>query len=264
MDDIINHSGTCMNAAPLLSPEPVSRVVRVRHELVRRRLTVLRTRRLSPHLLAVTAGGPELAGFTSLSFDDHVKLLIPGRDGTPVMRDYTPRAFDAERQELTIEFALHGGGAADTWAAGLQAGDTLALGGPRGSMVIPSDLGWHLLAGDLSAVPAMRRRLQELPAGARVTVLGLWPDAADDGLLDLPGAATVQRQVARSPEAFLAALREWTPPAGEGFAWCAGDAATMAGARDALLQHHRLPKEWVRVAAYWKPGASDFHERLEG
>ena len=264
MDDIINQSGTCMNADTPLSPEPVSRVVRVRHELVRRRLTVRHTRRLSPHLLAVTAGGPELAGFTSLSFDDHVKLFIPGADGAPVMRDYTPRAFDADRQELTIEFALHGGGAADTWAAALQPGDTLALGGPRGSMVIPTDLGWHLLAGDLSAVPAMRRRLQELPAGARVTVLGQWPDAADDLLLDVPTAATVQRQVARDADAFLAALREWTPPAGEGFAWCAGEAHTMAGAREALLQHHRLPKAWVRVAAYWKPGASDFHERLEG
>ena len=69
-----------MNADTPLSPEPVSRVVRVRHELVRRRLTVRHTRRLSPHLLAVTAGGPELAGFTSLSFDDHVKLFIPGAE----------------------------------------------------------------------------------------------------------------------------------------------------------------------------------------
>ena len=172
-------------------PARASRVQRVRHEIVRRELTVLRTERLSPHLLAVTVGGPQLAGFTSLSFDDHLKVMLPGADGAPVMRDYTPRRHDAQAQTLTVEFALHGGGQADEWASRLQPGDTFRIGGPRGSMVIPLDYDWHVLAGDLSAVPAMRRRLDELPAGARVQVIALWDDPADDVLLQQIGRAHV-------------------------------------------------------------------------
>ena len=242
-----------------------SRIQRVRHELVRRELTVLRTVVLSPHLLSVTLGGPELAGFVSLSFDDHLKLMLPGPGGTTVMRDYTPRHHDAARQELTLEFALHGGGAADEWARRLQPGDAARIGGPRGSMIIPLDAAWHLLAGDLSALPALRRRLEELPAGARAIVLAWLPDPADDVLVAVPTAAAVTRRVARDAEAFLRALRTLQLPAGaDGFAWCAGEAGTMRAARDVLVDHHGLPKEAMRVAAYWKPGASDFHERLEG
>lgn len=38
----------------------------------------------------------------------------------------------------------------------------------------------------------------------------------------------------------------------------------MAQARTALLEHHALSRTQLRVAAYWKRGAADFHERLEG
>ena len=98
---------------------------RVRHELVRREANVVRTRHLSPRLLRVTLGGPELAGFTSLGFDDHVKLFFPdpaAPGGEPAMRDFTPRRYDPQRQELDIEFVLHGHGPAAAWAAQASVG----------------------------------------------------------------------------------------------------------------------------------------------
>ena len=50
-------------------------------------------------------------------------------------------------------------------------GDRVLVGGPRGSFVVPADYDWHLLVGDPTALPAIRRRLEELPAGTRVTVI---------------------------------------------------------------------------------------------
>ena len=40
-----------------------------------------------------------------------------------------------------------------------------------GSFVIPTGFDWHLLAGDDTALPAIARRLEELPAGARADVI---------------------------------------------------------------------------------------------
>ena len=57
------------------------------------------------------------------------------------------------------------------WAAQAQRGETLTLGGPRGSFIIPTTYDWHLLIGDETALPAISRRLAELPAGARAVVL---------------------------------------------------------------------------------------------
>src|SRR5687767_12985813 len=88
-------------------------VQRVRHETRRRDLEVLRVESPSPNYRSITLGGDALDGFVSASFDDHIKLFLDGgEEAGPVMRDYTPRQYDAAAQELTIEFALHGDGPA--------------------------------------------------------------------------------------------------------------------------------------------------------
>jgi NADPH-dependent ferric siderophore reductase len=237
------------------------RVERVRFELRRRSLTVLRAERPSPGFARIVLGGDELAGFQSLSFDDHLKLMVGDAGGQPLMRDYTPRHFDARRLELTLEFALHGHGPASAWASQAAVGQPAMIGGPRGSMIIPLDHDWHLLAGDASAMPAIARRLEELPAGARARVL-LLADPVDRRVPDT--AATLQLQWVDTPEGWLAALRDEALPAGEGFAWCAGEARLMAQARELLITHHQHPRELMRVAAYWKAGSADFSERLDG
>lgn len=243
-------------------PSPERRVQRVRHELHRRDVEVVRVEPLGPHFVSITFHAPSLAGFRSDSFDDHVKFMIDGPSpDEPVRRDYTPRRFDAARRELTIEFALHGDGPAADWARQAQVGQRAVIGGPRGSMIIPADYDWHLLVGDDSALPAISRRLEELPAGTRAIVIAQAAEPA--GQRELASAATVQAQWVDSGQAMVQALRELQLPGGEGYAWCAGEAAVMAQLRNVLLAEKRHPKEAMKVAVYWKPGASDFHETLE-
>ena len=247
-----------------ISSPPARLVQRVRHELRRRTLTVVRVTRLSPGFVSVVLAGDELADFSSLSFDDHLKFMIDGADGEPVRRDYTPRHFDAQRRELTLEFALHaqGHGQASAWARQAAPGQQAVVGGPRGSMIIPLDFDWHLLAGDATALPAIHRRVDELPGGARALVLVQVADPGDVRTFHPHPNAAVTVQWVHSSSGFLAALRALQLPAGDGFAWCAGEAHTMAQARELLVGHHRQPAEALRVSAYWKQGASDFHETL--
>lgn len=237
------------------------RVERVRHELRFRELEVREVQALGTGFVRIVLGGDQLTGFRSLGFDDHIKIFLAGATGgEEARRDYTPRAYDAERGLLTIDFALHGEGAATAWARKARVGDHLRIGGPRGSMVVPVDYDWHLLAGDATAVPAMARRIEELPAGARVLVVAQIDDLSP--LNGLNSEAFVELRQVSGPEGLLAALRELPLPAGEGYAWCAGEAATMARVRHLLIDERGLPKNSLRVAAYWKQGAADFHEDL--
>ncbi len=235
------------------------RVQRVRHELRRRQLQVRRVEAVSPGVRRITLAGPELAGFVSASFDDHVKLFIDTPGAEPAMRDYTPRRFDAAAGELDLEFALHGDGPAAAWAARAQAGDALTVGGPRGSFIVPLDYDWHLLAGDDTALPAIARRLEELPAGSRAIVL-LAVAAADRR--PLTTQADVDLRWFDDDAALLAAARALQLPAGEGYAWCAGEAATMAELRRVLVQDKGHDAQAIRAAAYWKRGAAHHHENL--
>lgn len=245
-----------------ISSAPVRRVQRVRHELHRRDVEVVRVEPMGLHFVAVTFHAESLAGFRSDGFDDHVKFMIDdAATGEQVRRDYTPRRFDAARRELTIEFALHGDGPAADWARQAKVGQRAVIGGPRGSMIVPLDYEWHLLVGDDSALPAIHRRLEELPAGTRAIVIAQATEPS--ARRELTSAAALEVKWVDSGEALVQALRDLALPTGEGYAWCAGEAAVMAQLRSVLLAEKQHPKEAMKVAVYWKPGASDFHETLE-
>jgi NADPH-dependent ferric siderophore reductase len=238
------------------------RVQRVRHELKRRELHVTRVETVGPHFRRVTFTGDSLVDFVSASFDDHIKLILDAGTGEPVMRDYTPRRFDTAARELDIEFALHGDGPAANWAARAQVGQRVTIGGPRGSFIVPTDFDWHLLIGDETALPAVARRLEELPVGTRAIVRMSVADAADRRTL--PSSAEVDLKWFDSDSALLAATRALALPAGEGYAWCAGEAAVTAALRRVLVDEKGHDRQAIRAAAYWKRGAIAHHENLDG
>lgn len=243
---------------PEVSPR---RVQRVQHEIKRRELQVLRVDTISPNVRSVTLGGDSLADFVSASFDDHVKLLLPVDEaGEPVRRDYTPRHHDAQARELTLEFDLHSTGPAARWAAQATPGQPATVAGPRGSFIIPLDYDWHLLVGDETALPAIARRLEELPASTQAIVLLQARDAADRRTLT--SAAKLTLQWVDNSAALIDAVRALDLPAGEGYAWCAGEAATTASLRKLLVDEKGHDRHAIRAAAYWKRGAIAHHENL--
>ena len=215
------------------------------------------------HAVQKVLGGDELADFVSASFDDHVKLMldVPGGE-EPVRRDYTPRHHGAARRELTLDFVLHGEGPAATWAAQAAPGQQVTIAGPRGSFIIPLDYDWHLLVGDETALPAIARRLEELPASTRAIAIAQVADAADRR--ELRSAAALQVSWVSDTAALLDSLRALQLPPGDGYAWCAAEAKVSAEARGVLVQDKGHDRHAIRAAAYWKHGAVAHHENLEG
>jgi len=239
---------------------PVSRVQRLRHEIKRRDLQVVRVASVSPHFRSVTFAGESLGDFISASFDDHVKLILNTDSDSKDWRDYTPRHYDAATGELTLEFALHGDGPAASWAAQASVGQRAIIAGPRGSFVIPLDYDWHLLCGDETALPAIARRLEELPANAHAIVVMLVPDVSDRRVLQ--STATVDIHWVSDAAQWIDAVRALTLPGGEGYTWCAGEAGAIAALRRVLVEEKGVARHAIRAAAYWKRGAVAHHENL--
>jgi NADPH-dependent ferric siderophore reductase len=261
---------------------------RVRHELKMRLLQVREVSRLTPKMVRVVVGGEQLAGFASAAHDDHVKLFFPhpGEDKPvlpvptpngpvypegalrPVARDYTPRRYDAAANTLTLDFVLHSEGPATAWAAQARPGQFLGVGGPRGSFVVPDDFDWYLLVGDEAAVPAIGRRLEELPGGTRSIAVIEVADAAEEQRLDTHARAEIhwlhrQGAVAGHHALLQKALAELELPAGEGYAWVAAEASAAKALRRYLVDERGVPKDRVKAAAYWKQGAVAVHETYD-
>lgn len=252
---------------------------RVRHELKFRLLSVLSVEDLTPTLRRIVLGGDALDGFVSAGFDDHVKIF-PVRDGEtpvlptigpegpvfpeprPVARDYTPRAYDPATKRLTLDFVVGHGGPATEWAAAARPGSALGVGGPRGSFITPVDFADHLLIGDETALPAIARRLEELPAGVRaLTVVAVrnsasrlpldtradliqvWVVESEDGEALVDAAAAAAAHVARD----------------DAHVWIAAEAAVARALRVRMVDLGFDPKA-MKAAAYWRRGAVGAHE----
>ena len=141
---------------------------------------------------------------------------------------------------LTIDFVLHGDGPATAWAAQARPGNFLGVGGPRGSFIVPDDFDWYLFAGDETAIPAIGRRLEELPAGTRAIVVVEVADAAEEQRFDTRTRLEthwLHRNGAAPGDAIAAAkgdCRNVLPPGGDGYAWVAAEAATAKALAPAI------------------------------
>ncbi|QPT40878.1 siderophore-interacting protein [Oligella ureolytica] len=263
-------------------------VERVRHPIKMRLLTVKRISELSPSMRRITLTGPDLPEFLSASFDDHIKLILPAVQGEkpnmpvvgehgmqfddsrpkPVMRDYTPRHYDPVTNELDIDFVLDHEGPATNWATNAEVGHYVGIGGPRGSFVIPTDFDWHLLIADETALPALSRRLEELPTTTRaIAIIKLRNQNLKIELKNNCPAeiywVTEEEDAKDGQNALEATARRLNLPEGEGFVWAAGEYNDIKTLRSYLVDEAGINKDHIRASSYWRISVPDAHESFE-
>ncbi|MBO9578049.1 MAG: siderophore-interacting protein [Microbacteriaceae bacterium] len=268
------------------------------HPLALRELEVLRVVDVTPGMRRVTLTGAQLGAFTapdgariapfrSTGFDDDVRVFYPHpgetepvlpvfkdggvafpRDQKVLQRVYTVRRYDEAAQELDLDFVRHGVGIATTWAYRATPGERIHLTNPPASLGIPADAEWLLVAGDDTALPAIARLLEELPADARGIVLIEVAEAAHrQALAERPGVDVrwlvrdgAQRGGADDGGAaphgalLLEAVRGLELPAGTPFAWLAGEQSAVRDLRRLLVEQHGIDKTRIEFTGYWKHG----------
>lgn len=245
-------------------------ITRLRQELKRRDIIVKEAIYITPNMLRVVFVGDTLEDFSSPGPDDHVKLFFPTATGHSEGRDYTPRAFDNAARTLTIDFATHEGqhevGPATAWAMNATPGDILQVGGPRGSTIISPSFDWWLMIGDETALPAIARRLEELPAGTTVKAILSVISQADEQKFETKAQCELTwlhrpTEQAANPAPLLERLRAIELPKGDGFVWIAAEGLVARAARDYLVNTRGHPLAWTKSSGYWLKGTADAHDK---
>jgi NADPH-dependent ferric siderophore reductase len=242
---------------------------RVRPQRIPRTAAVVRTESLTPHLVRVVLGGPELADLPVGDCTDHyVKLQFPDGDRA-VQRAYTVRSYDAASTELTLDFVVHGDeGIAGPWALAARPGDEIGLVGPGGAYAPSDDVDWHLFVGDESALPAIAAALERVPAGRRAVVIAEVEDAADELTLSSPGTVEI-RWVHRATSALgpgeelVDLVTTATLPRGEFDAFVHGEAGFVREVRRHLRGERGLAPARLSASGYWRRGRTDEDWRAE-
>ncbi|MFI0421075.1 siderophore-interacting protein [Spongiactinospora sp. 9N601] len=249
--------------------------VRVPYPIGVRTTTIVARQELTPRMLRLTLGGPGLDGFHTYQADDHVKIVFPDADGTlrapvpndqqmldwphpmPPTRKYTIRRYDAAARELDLDFVLHDGGLASTWAEKAQVGDAVVVAGPPGAKAFPHTYDHYVFAVDPTALPAAARWLEEAPADVSAHVVIECDDPAEHDY-PLPGGrpgVQIIRLVREGSLSTLADVVRSLDLPGRAFLFAAGEAgdirplrAWSAGRMDAL------------ITGYWKRGVAGLVE----
>ena len=256
---------------------------RIRYAIKVRRLTVSHIEDLSASLRAITFSADDLQDFQSDGFDDHITVFFPHADGQlvlpqigekgvsfpegaikPAVREYTPTGIDIANNRLRLEFAIHDAGPATTWAKQVKIGEQIGIAGPRSALVLPMDAKDYVLIGDETALPAIRRRLSQLPAGVTAHVFAEIDSEVDQ--VPLPSAAQVKvvwayRRGAEATSAhfLLQEVQKATLPKTDVQVWMGCEREQVRALREWFCENG-WDKEDVKHASYWNKGVAAYHE----
>lgn len=212
--------------------------------------------RISPSYVRIELGGPGLAecGTAGPLYDQRMKIVFPNaagglpsfagmdeswwdtwmqipEDERGSMRTYTIRDLvgSGTGSRLVVDIVVHDpsehSGPGNDWALRAQAGDRLVILAPRlghefgGIEWSPGTANRLLLAGDETAVPAIRGVLRDLPA-----------DAVGAAFVEVPTAEDIQRDVTAPDGVDVTWLPRGEAPRGASLhaaviAWLTGSAA---------------------------------------
>jgi NADPH-dependent ferric siderophore reductase len=244
-------------------------------------LTVQHRERLSPHTVRITAGGP---GFDALRMneftDKYAKIIFADPDlgltppydlaalrellppdRLPVTRTYTLRRANAQRQQLAIDFVVHGDeGIAAPWAAHAEPGDILTMSGAGGAYRPDPGCDWHLLAGDESALPAICSALEALPGDARGIA---YLETSDPGeYLDATPPSGIEvvwlhrPEPGSQPRLIAGALLAGPWLSGQADVFAHGERESMKAIRSAL-KARMSDGDQLSLSGYWASGRTE-------
>lgn len=232
---------------------------------------------LSPGMVRITFRGEELADFHSTGIgDEYLRLFFPHEESgeviLPIIDDegrwtyredkppvrcatYTVRRFDAGAGELDIDFVVHEGGVASTWAQSVAPGSPMIVNRPRGLYELPEGAEWQLLMADATGIPALARLLEQTPETVRSRVI---IEVAENGhrqpLPEHPGAVVTWIEgTGNGAAASLldAAFGAVHLPEAPGYIWVAAEQKPVRAIRKHVRQVLKWPAEHSKLVAYW-------------
>lgn len=245
-------------------------------------VTVTSVRQLSPSMRRLTVSAPELVDYRPLGPDEYFGLVMPPSGhglpelpqdpdratprglftGLPVeerpqVRWYTVRAHRPQLGEVGVDIVTHGdAGPGSSWALRVEVGSVAGFQTGTAAYRTQGASGPQVIAGDETAVPAISRILEEVPADVEAHVFLEVPTIGDVPDLPSPAGATIT-VVERGGEAPGSALVPAVAAADLPIpttSWLAGEQKAVAGVRRHLVGTLGAEKRSVYHCAYWVLG----------
>lgn len=238
----------------------VLRLMRVTNHPV----TVSEITDLTPWYRRIVFSAPELAEGFEVFPTLWLRLWVPNPakgDGFLSQRGYTVVDVDPERGTFALEFVLHDvPGPAGDWAKAARPGEVVEVALTPAHIAAPAGTSTLLLAGDVTALPAINSWIEAAQPDTTVAVFIEDEHEERDGLpLAVGGAGASWRWVSPDPghrgAALARALIEDAPRQPSGlYAWAAGERTLVKRVRAVLKEQLQLERSAQFSQFYWIEG----------
>lgn len=238
---------------------------------------------LSPGMRRVVFGGAGLAVYRSTGVgDEYIRLLFPvdpaesptlpliedgnldyGSIDVDRLRTYTVRDWQPAQGYLTVDFVIHAGGVAASWARQAAPGQVIGVNTPTGMYAPPAALLWQVLVADHAGMPAALRIAETTPEVRTRLVLEV-PSAQHQievAARDNLEVVWIHGGNGHAPSRLEEAVRSLSRPDHDGYIWVAGETKVLRGIRKFLRHELRLPATAYKTVGYWIEDAEKWHQQ---
>jgi len=225
---------------------------------------------ITPNMRRITLGGEGMQGFPVDQESAYIKLLFPQlQNEKPIMRTYT--IIKQRGDEIDVDFVLHGlnhkgaKGPASHWAKTCVIGDSILIGGPGAKKLINPQADWFLLAGDMTALPAITVNLAQLPTDAVGYAVMEVLSKEDIQPLQKPEHLAIEWVINpvstdnRYPLLDRIKTLDWLD--GEVAVWTACEFNSMRALRQYFKQKE-VAKSHLYISSYWKLDSSEDEHKV--
>lgn len=261
------------------SPFPADYVPRIH------RAEVVAVEHPGPGMVRIRFGGEDLRDYPTTGVgDEYVRMFFPDRPADDVrmpritslrgweypegvqpseMRVYTIRSH--RQGEVTVDFVVHDGGIAATWAQEAEPGRAVGINPPCALYERPETLTRQILIADEPGLPAALR-IAELTAGAVDTVLLFEVRGPDYRLTaDVPGVEYRWLDGSgngHGESRVLDTLRDLAPR-DDTYVWVSTEGRLNRAVRRYLRHEQKLPADNYKCVAYWQERAEAWRARFD-
>lgn len=185
----------------------------------------------------------------------------------PIVRTYTHRGIDLEKNEIWIDFAVHGdNGPASAWALRAEKGDVLGVMMKEGKTALYPEADHYLLVGDSTAIPVLGAILEDLPEHASGTCIIEVPRKEDEQILYTKSSITfiwLHNENPQNGSSLAAKVKEQLLPEENRSAYVAAEFSSVKEIRNYLRKEKGWDAKELYAYSYWKSGEAEDKSAVE-
>lgn len=250
---------------------------------IRAAFTVVRKEYITPHYLRIFLTGDSVSEIADTTVGINNKIIIPpagmtnfempvmnpetkslqysDSDAVPVIRTYTHRGIDLDKNEIWIDFVVHGDeGPASAWAMDAKPGDALGVMMKRGKRELYSPVENYVLVGDATAIPVISAILEDLPATAKGVAILETYDENEEIRIETKAAVEIIWIHNSNPQKgskIASLLKAQKLPQTNRFAYVAAEFSTVKEIRNYLRKEQSWSRDELYAYSYWKSGVAE-------